>query len=95
MEIASRLAGAGFEILLDERDQRPGVKFKDADLIGVPYRITVGSKKFTEGKVELLARGTKPKQSNEPTFSNSSQFWFSSAFSALNLITLLSARIVR
>jgi prolyl-tRNA synthetase len=44
-------------VLLDDRDERAGVKFKDADLIGVPYRIAVG-KKLAEGKVELLDRLT-------------------------------------
>ena len=42
----------GLDALLDDRDERPGVKFKDADLIGVPYRITVG-KKLAEGLVEI------------------------------------------
>jgi prolyl-tRNA synthetase len=62
VEMASRLERAGFEVLLDDRDERPGVKFKDADLIGVPYRITVGSKKFAEGKVEVLVRASKQKE---------------------------------
>ena len=44
--------------LLDDRDERPGVKFKDADLIGVPFRITVG-KKLASGMVELVERATK------------------------------------
>jgi prolyl-tRNA synthetase len=57
--IAADLERAGFDVLLDDRDERPGVKFKDADLIGVPYRITMGSKKFAEGKVEVLVRHTK------------------------------------
>jgi len=43
--------------LLDDRDERAGVKFKDADLIGIPYRINVG-KKTAEGKVELVTRAT-------------------------------------
>jgi prolyl-tRNA synthetase len=60
--IAAELEHAGFEVLLDDRDERPGVKFKDADLIGVPYRITMGSKKFAEGKVEVLVRGAKQKE---------------------------------
>jgi prolyl-tRNA synthetase len=55
--IAAELTRAGFDILLDDRDERAGVKFKDADLIGVPFRIAVG-KKLTEGKVELLNRLT-------------------------------------
>jgi prolyl-tRNA synthetase len=48
----------GLDTLLDDRDERPGVKFKDADLIGVPYRITVG-KKLAEGLVEIVERKTK------------------------------------
>jgi prolyl-tRNA synthetase len=62
VEIGSALERAGFEVLLDDRDERPGVKFKDADLIGVPYRITIASKKLAEGKVELLVRGSKQKE---------------------------------
>jgi prolyl-tRNA synthetase len=52
------LRRAGLEALLVDRDERAGVKFKDADLIGIPYRITVG-KKITEGNVELFERATK------------------------------------
>jgi prolyl-tRNA synthetase len=48
----------GLDALLDDRDERPGVKFKDADLIGVPYRITVG-KKLVQGKVEVVNRRTR------------------------------------
>jgi prolyl-tRNA synthetase len=50
----------GLDALLDDRDERPGVKFKDADLIGVPYRITVG-KKFAQGLVELVERRGRKK----------------------------------
>ncbi len=57
-EIAQKLEAAGFDVLLDDRDERPGVKFKDADLVGIPYRINVG-KKVTEGKVELVTRSTR------------------------------------
>ena len=46
------------DVLLDDRDERPGVKFKDADLIGIPYRITVG-KKIGQGIVELAERRGK------------------------------------
>ena len=49
---------AGLDALLDDRDERPGVKFKDADLIGIPYRITVG-KKLAQGMVEVVERRTK------------------------------------
>ncbi|HEX6284383.1 MAG TPA: proline--tRNA ligase, partial [Pyrinomonadaceae bacterium] len=52
------LQRAGLEVLLDDRDERAGVKFKDADLIGVPYRITIG-KKAADGVVELFERRTK------------------------------------
>lgn len=48
---------AGIDALLDDRDERPGVKFKDADLIGIPYRITIG-KKLSEGQVEFVERRT-------------------------------------
>ena len=56
-KIAGELEQAGFDVLLDDRDERAGVKFKDADLIGVPFRIAIG-KKLVEGKVELLNRLT-------------------------------------
>ena len=56
-KIAAELADAGFDVLLDDRDERAGVKFKDAELIGIPYRINIG-KKFSEGKVELVDRLT-------------------------------------
>jgi prolyl-tRNA synthetase len=47
------------EVLFDDREERPGVKFKDADLIGVPYRVTVGKKKLANGLVEVFDRSTK------------------------------------
>ena len=54
-DIAAALDAAGIDVLLDDRDERPGVKFKDADLIGVPYRINVG-KKLVDGIVEVVTR---------------------------------------
>jgi prolyl-tRNA synthetase len=57
-DIAKRLEGAGFDVILDDRDERPGVKFKDADLVGIPFRVTVG-KKVTEGTVEVVLRSTR------------------------------------
>jgi prolyl-tRNA synthetase len=57
-DIAKRLEAAGFEVIFDDRDERPGVKFKDADLVGIPFRITVG-KKVTEGTVEVVIRSTR------------------------------------
>jgi prolyl-tRNA synthetase len=50
------LSRSGVEVLLDDRDERPGVKFKDADLIGVPLRVTVGAKGLERGGVELRSR---------------------------------------
>ncbi len=52
------LQRAGLDVLLDDRDERAGVKFKDADLIGIPYRITIG-KKIGDGVVELFERNTR------------------------------------
>ena len=59
--IANRLESAGFEVLLDDRDERPGVKFKDADLVGIPFRVNVG-KKVTEDRVEVVQRSTRRSQ---------------------------------
>ncbi len=56
-DLQRQLVEAGFDVLLDDRDERPGVKFKDADLIGAPFRITVG-RKASEGKVEVRRRST-------------------------------------
>ena len=50
------LRGEGIEVILDDRDERPGVKFKDAELVGIPYRVTVGPRGLAEGKVELSRR---------------------------------------
>jgi len=61
-EIYATFKKAGVDALLDDRDERPGVKFKDADLIGIPYRITVG-KKLPQGIVELVER--RPKRSTD------------------------------
>lgn len=55
-DIHDRLEAAGVEVLLDDRDERPGVKFKDHDLIGIPLRIVVGGKNLAEGKVEFKQR---------------------------------------
>jgi prolyl-tRNA synthetase len=59
-EAAERLAGelsrAGLDVLIDDRAERPGVKFKDADLIGIPVRVTVGEKALAAGGVEIKSR---------------------------------------
>ncbi len=60
-EIAGSLESAGYDVLLDDRDERPGVKFKDADLVGIPFRINVG-KKVTEDTVEVFQRSTRQSQ---------------------------------
>jgi prolyl-tRNA synthetase len=56
-QLAVELEAAGLEVLLDDRDDRPGVKFKDADLIGIPLRVSVGEKSLARGEVELKPRG--------------------------------------
>ncbi|MGA2570964.1 MAG: proline--tRNA ligase [Terracidiphilus sp.] len=56
-QIAADLEAAGLDVLLDDRDERAGVKFKDADLVGIPFRINVG-KKAAAGQVELVTRAT-------------------------------------
>ena len=58
VDLAQKLEAAGFDVLLDDRDERPGVKFKDADLVGIPFRINVG-KKVTEDRVEVVRRSTR------------------------------------
>jgi prolyl-tRNA synthetase len=58
VDIAKGLEAAGFDVILDDRNERPGVKFKDADLVGIPFRITVGNK-VTEGTVEVVLRSTR------------------------------------
>lgn len=55
-DLYRKLNDAGIEALLDDRDERPGVKFKDADLIGIPIRITVGPKGLAQGEVEVKYR---------------------------------------
>ena len=54
--VADALEGAGIDTLLDDREERPGVKFKDADLIGLPVRVTVGPRALARGCVEVKAR---------------------------------------
>jgi len=62
MEVSEMIYGemneAGLSVILDDRDERAGVKFKDADLIGMPLRLTVGDKALKEGKVEIKLRKT-------------------------------------
>jgi prolyl-tRNA synthetase len=58
-ELCAALESRGVEVLLDDRDERPGMKFKDADLVGVPLRVVVGPKGLAQGKIELKVRGEK------------------------------------
>jgi prolyl-tRNA synthetase len=55
-KVASTLSGAGFEVLLDDRDERPGEKFADADLVGSPVRVIVGKKTLDDGAVDIRRR---------------------------------------
>jgi prolyl-tRNA synthetase len=55
-KLGCQLVGAGIDVLLDDRDERPGVKFKDADLVGIPVRITIGDKALEAGGVEFKLR---------------------------------------
>ena len=54
--IYDELTAAGIEVLYDDRDERAGVKFKDADLVGIPFRIAIGKKGLAEGVVEVKRR---------------------------------------
>jgi prolyl-tRNA synthetase len=56
--LETELEKAGMEVLLDDRDERPGVKFNDADLIGCPYQVVIGDKGLKEGQIELKERRT-------------------------------------
>src|SRR5262249_38063769 len=58
-ELYRELYAAGFEVLVDDRDERAGVKFKDADLLGLPIRVTVGNAFTREGVVEIRERATR------------------------------------
>jgi prolyl-tRNA synthetase len=53
------LVAAGLEVLYDDRDERPGVKFKDADLLGFPIRVNVGGRALKDGNVEIVTRRDK------------------------------------
>ena len=69
MQVAEKmykdLSEAGIEVVLDDRDERAGVKFKDADLIGFPFRVTVG-KTINEGFVEYKVRETGEQEKYTP-----------------------------
>jgi len=56
-KLYAELTAAGVEVILDDRDERPGVKFKDADLVGFPIRVSIGEKSLAKGEVEIKPRG--------------------------------------
>jgi prolyl-tRNA synthetase len=58
-EACAALAAAGLDVLYDDREERAGVKLKDADLIGLPIRIAIGKRGLAEGKLEWKRRGSK------------------------------------
>jgi prolyl-tRNA synthetase len=70
-DIYAAAKAAGLDVVLDDRDERPGVKFKDNDLVGIPYRITVG-KKLAQGMVEVVER--KSKKSTDVAVGDAAQF---------------------
>lgn len=74
----------GLDVLMDERDERPGIKFKDADLFGIPYRVVVGEKSLNEGNVEFLRRRDLDKKLASPQecFDTINQ-WYQSDMDAL------------
>ena len=63
----AEMNGAGLEVLYDDRDERPGVKFKDADLLGLPLRVTVGSRAVKEDVVEIRRRRTGEEITEPPS----------------------------
>jgi prolyl-tRNA synthetase len=58
-QLAEVAEKAGADVIIDDREERPGVKFKDADLIGIPLRITIGGKGLAAGVIELKWRSKK------------------------------------
>jgi len=64
-ELYAAMTAAGIDVLLDDRDERPGVKFKDADLIGLPFRLVLGKKGLAGGFVEFRRRGEKENRNVE------------------------------
>jgi prolyl-tRNA synthetase len=64
--VYEKLLAAGVDVLFDDRDERPGVKFKDADLIGFPLRVAVGAKSLANGQIEWSWRKDRAKQLGPP-----------------------------
>ena len=61
-KVAAQLAGRGIEVVIDDRKERAGVKFADADLIGWPLQVVIGKRGLAEGKVEVKLRKTGQKR---------------------------------
>jgi prolyl-tRNA synthetase len=57
VKIYSELQAKGVDVILDDRDERPGVKFKDSELVGFPIRVGIGEKSLAKGEVEIKRRG--------------------------------------
>jgi prolyl-tRNA synthetase len=57
-KIYAELTARGVDVILDDRDERPGVKFKDADLVGFPLRIAIGEKSLAKGEIEIKPRNS-------------------------------------
>jgi len=67
LEYYTKLQNLGFDVLLDDRDERPGFKFKDADLLGMPYRLNIGAKGLEAGELEIVERKTKQVSKVKPS----------------------------
>jgi prolyl-tRNA synthetase len=65
-KLYAQLLAEGWDVLIDDRDERPGVKFKDADLLGIPFQIRVGKKFIDSGKFEIRNRATKVSEESLP-----------------------------
>ena len=73
--LTPHLLALGVEVLLDEREERPGVKFKDADLIGLPVRVTVGPRALARGCVEVMCGTATPSASARSNTIRTSALW--------------------
>jgi prolyl-tRNA synthetase len=74
LRLEQELEAAGIEVLVDDREERPGVKFKDADLIGIPLRATVGARGLKNGQIEFKPRHeTDPKKAELLPLANAGQ----------------------
>ena len=70
----AELNAAGFDVLLDDRDERPGVMFADAELIGIPHRVTIGERGLKEGVIEYLARRADGGDAQKISLSDAQEF---------------------